>query len=82
MWAVEGKFRLRVLEPESDTGSCYPIEGGLSNHMDRGCMLVTRSVSRYVDMDFDVRVGVDERDGGRWARGEMKLGAVAIKRLL
>ena len=82
MWAVEGKFRVRLLELESNTGGSYPVEGGLSNHTDCGCILVTGSVSRYVDVDFDVRVGVDERDGGRWAREELKLGAVAIERHL
>ena len=45
-------------------------------------ILTARYRGSYVNVDFDVGVGVNERDRTRWVSEKLKPNAVTIKRLL
>ena len=82
MWAVKGEVWLRLCVLECSTSGKDTTENGLLDDGQETCVLANRYVTRSIDVDFDVCIGVDEHNRQRRASEKAQFDAVAIKWLI
>ena len=78
----ESKFRLCRLVVQSATSCSYAVEDGLPDGGEVSSVLTARYRSCCAHVDFNISVGINERDCARRVVDKLKANAVAIKILI